>query len=410
MAGYRERTIDGVLRRLLSDLPALLIVGPRAAGKTTTASRLARTVVRLDRSVEAAAFRADPDVALRGLPEPLLIDEWQVVPEVLGAVKRAVDEDARAGRFLLTGSTRAGVQAATWPGTGRVVRVPLYGMTLNEQARRPDLDPWIDRLASGRELEPAADPPDLRGYVEIALRSGFPEAALVLEGEARERWLDGYVDQIVTRDVRDLVEVRDPARLRRFLSAYALNSAGVVDDKTLYDAAGINRRTALSYERLLTDLFVIDGIPAWTSNRLRRLTMSPKRYVVDPGILGRILGADARTVMRDGNLLGRLLETFVVSHIRAELFAASSAPHLHHLRDREGRHEIDIVAELAGRRIVAIEVKADAAPGRAAARHLEWFRDRIGQAFVAGVVLHTGPRAFRLGDRIHAVPISSLWT
>src|SRR6266508_6931241 len=119
MPAYTPRAVDPLIDRLLTELPALFIVGPRAAGKTTTAARYARTVVQLDREAEAVAFRADPDAALRGLPEPVLLDEWQVVPGVLGAVKRAVDEDPRPGRFLLTGSVRGDLDQEMCPGTGR---------------------------------------------------------------------------------------------------------------------------------------------------------------------------------------------------------------------------------------------------------------------------------------------------
>ena len=123
MAAYFERSIEPLLGQLLAEIPALLIVGPRASGKTTTAARYAKTVIRLDRPAEAVAFRADPDAALRGLAEPILLDEWQEVPELLGAVKRAVDAEARPGRFLLTGSVRAELENQTWPGTGRLVRL-----------------------------------------------------------------------------------------------------------------------------------------------------------------------------------------------------------------------------------------------------------------------------------------------
>jgi len=129
---YTTRLVDDVIKRLLAELPALFIVGPRATGKTTTAARYARTVVRLDREAEAVAFRADPDAALRGLPEPVLLDEWQVVPDVLGAIKRAVDDRPEPGRFLVTGSVRGDLEGELWPGTGRLTRVPMYGMTMRE--------------------------------------------------------------------------------------------------------------------------------------------------------------------------------------------------------------------------------------------------------------------------------------
>ena len=93
MADYYERSVEPLLQELLEGMPAVLVTGPRATGKTTTASRFAQTVIRLDQENEAAAFHADPDAALRGLPEPVLLDEWQAVPSVLGAVKRTVDTD-----------------------------------------------------------------------------------------------------------------------------------------------------------------------------------------------------------------------------------------------------------------------------------------------------------------------------
>lgn len=121
---YRPRIVDAVISERLEDFPAISIVGPRAAGKTTTAGRYARAVLRLDDPGEAAVVQANPDAALRDRPEPLLIDEWQEAPAVLGAVKRTVDADPRPGRFLLTGSVTAELRNPVWPATGRVVHVP----------------------------------------------------------------------------------------------------------------------------------------------------------------------------------------------------------------------------------------------------------------------------------------------
>lgn len=106
--------------------------------------------MRLDREAEAVAFRADPDAALHGLDEPVLLDEWRVVPGVLGAVKRTVDADPRPGRYILTGSVRADLEAETWPGTGRIVRVPMYGLTVREIERALSSASLLDRLAAGR--------------------------------------------------------------------------------------------------------------------------------------------------------------------------------------------------------------------------------------------------------------------
>lgn len=410
MPPYCPRLLDETIDQLLKELPALFIAGPRAAGKTTTAARHARTVIRLDREAEAAAFRADPDSALRGLPEPVLLDEWQVVPGVLGAVKRAVDARPDPGRFLVTGSVRAEMDGALWPGTGRLTRLPMYGMTLREQTGTLPGVPFLDRVDRGAALNPAPDTPDLRGYIDLLLRGGFPEPALRLGDAARVRWLDSYLEHLLTRDADQVDAGRDPVRLRRYVEAYALNTAGAVADRTLFDLAGINRKTAMAYERLLTNLFIAEAMPAWTSSRVKRLVLGAKRYIVDPALVGAILRVDTNGVMRQGDLIGRLLDTFVVSQLRAELSVTAARPRLYHVRQQQGRFEIDVLAELGGGRLVGIEVKASSAPDARDARHLVAFRDRFAKDFVAGIVFHTGPRAYALDDRIIATPISALWS
>lgn len=409
MAPYQARLLDALIADLLTQLPALFIVGPRATGKTTTAQRHAKTIVRLDREADAVAFRADPDAALADLEEPILLDGWQVVPQVLGAVKRAVDSDSRPGRFLITGSVRDDLGAEMWPGTGRAVRLPLHGMTVREQLGELGQSAFLDRVAAGLPLESPVDAPDLRGYIDLALRSGFPEPALHLGGAARQRWLESYIEQLLTRDVEQISPRRDPQRLSRYFEACALHSAGAVEDLALLEAAGVNRKTATAYERLLQNLMVLESVPAWTSNRIKRLVRTRKRYLIDPAFLGAHLRLDTTAVLRDGHLLGRLMDTFVVAQLRAELVTCRSRPRLYHLRQEQGRHEVDLIAELGGERIIGIEIKASAAPGQADARHLAWLRDSLGARFLAGIVFHTGPRAFALSDRITALPICALW-
>jgi len=343
----------------------------------------------------------------------VLLDEWQAVPGVFGAVRRAVEKDPRPSRFLMTGSVRAALDHEIWPGTGRVQRLAIYPMTIREQLGRIDGPSFFDKIASGLDLTVPDDTPDVRGYVGLALRSGYPEPALRLTERPREVWLESYLSDLLTHDVEQMevprTRGRDSHRLRRYFEAYALNSAGIADHKTVFDAARINRLTAIAYEELLTDLFVAEQVPAWASNRLKRLVRHPKRYLVDPALIATALRIDEHGVILDGDLLGRILDTFVLAQLRSEITVAASRPRLFHLRTEQGRHEIDLIVELGGQKLIGIEIKAAAAPTVGDATHLGWLRDEIGARFVAGIVFHTGPRAYELGDRIVAAPISVLW-
>jgi uncharacterized protein len=395
----------------MAAFPAVMLVGPRATGKTTSAKRQAHNVVRLDRPVEAAPFRSDPDTLLASLDPPVLLDEWQLVPEVLPAVKRAVDDGSGVGRFLLTGSVRAELMQESWAATGRVVRVTQWGLCQRELVGDVSSPSFFDRVFEdgARSFRPAPGENNLRTYVELALRGGFPELALQDSATARARWLDAYLDQLLLRDASLADERRDPVLLRRYLQAVAANSAGVAEHKVIYDAAGISRISGVAYDSLLELQFVTERLPAWHSNRLNRLTRSPKRYIIEPALFGPLLRVDTRAIIRDGDLLGRTIDSFVLSQLRPEVEAAQHRVQLSHLRHESGAREIDLVVEGRGGMIIAIEIKSNASPDANDAKHLAWFRDQIGDRFAAGIVFHTGPYKFNLGDRIDALPISCLW-
>ncbi|MGH7868073.1 MAG: ATP-binding protein, partial [Candidatus Dormibacteraceae bacterium] len=327
-SNYLPRLVDPLLSKYFSVFPALLLTGPRAAGKTTTARRHAQTVIRLDSEAEAEAFRADPDAALRSFPEPILLDEWQATPGILGAVKRAVDDDPRPGRFILTGSVRADLTQATWPGTGRLVRIPMFGLSVREVRVAGGGSTFLEKLSLAKldGFTLPIDPPDLYGYVSLALQGGFPDTVLRLPANFRQPWVDSYLEQLLTRDVEMLEHLRDPARLRRYFEVLALNTAGLSEAKTLYDSALIDRKTALAYDQLLINLQVLELMPAWTKNRLLRLVRTAKRYLLEPSLIASALQLDERAVLRDGELLGRLIDTFVAAQIRPELILSHPQP------------------------------------------------------------------------------------
>lgn len=408
---YVTRTLDNVLPDLLNTIPGVMIVGPRATGKSTTARRYAKTVINLDAPNQSAYFRADPDAAIQGLPEPVLFDEWQEVPAILGALKRSIDVDYRPGRFLLTGSVTSSLDQSTWPATGRLGEVSMFGLTIAERIGVSRSD-FLRRLetASNSSFQTRVQPPNLRDYVQMASESGFPEALRISNELQRTRWLQSYIHNILSRDALANRIRRNSILLENCLQAIAATMATTTTETALSRSAGTSRSTFLDYERMLEAVFAIDRIPGWSSNHFSRLRTSPKRYVIDTGLGIAALGQDVESILRDADLLGKVLDSFVLAQLRPEIAQRTGLAKAFHLRQNDARHEVDLVIELAARRVLALEVKATAHPSVEDAKHLKWLRDQLQDRFVAGAVLHTGPRPFRLSDRIYALPIYSLWT
>lgn len=412
---YVPRLVDARLTEVLAVFPAALIVGPRAVGKTTTARRVASTIVELDDPAQAAPFRADPSVALEATQRtssgPVLLDEWQEVPEVLAAVKRAIDRGAKGGSFILTGSVRAPLASASWPGTGRVIAIDMHPLTvLERRAKGTPRSDFIARIMSGQvsDLVPPPELPNLVEYLDLAMTGGYPPV-LGLPAQPRRLWLNSYVDQLVLRDVPGLREIRNPAALRRLLRALSESTGTLTADTELAAAADMNVRTVGRQERLLEDLRIVMSLPAWHTNRLSRLIKQRKRYAVDTGLVAAVLDTDTDGVLRQGDLMDRLLETFVIAQLRPLLDVAEHRVTAYHLRQQDGRREVDVLLEAADGHVVGLEIKASAGPSATDARHLVWLRDQLGDRFTAGLVLHTGKSSYPLAERVTAVPIAALW-
>ncbi len=400
-----ERLIND---ELLSAFPAILVVGPRGCGKSTSMSRFADTVLDLSEPGMRRAAVEDPDGILATSKGTVLVDEWQEAPEILGAIKRAVDADRsnRAGRFIVTGSVRAARQAATWPGTGRLIRVRMFGLTQAELERRDDYNPIDgffdrdDRTYQQSELRRS-------DYLATIVAGRFP-AARKLTGRNRGRWFGAYVDQLVDRDAGQISGRTMPApKLRAVLESSVARTGQELNKQATANDAGVDFRTADAYIGLLEDLSIIARVPAWHTKRLHRLTQSPKIHVTDPGMAAHLLNVDEQALGRDVALVGQLFETFVVTELLTYIETATVNTGLFHLRDRDGK-EVDVVLERHGK-IVGLEVKSSSSIDRSDARGLLWLRDRMGHAFIFGAVLYSGALPFQIDDRIWALPISSLW-
>lgn len=419
---YRRRVVEGELDELLGSLPAIAIEGAKGVGKTETASRRARTVHRLDDPDDLVLAEADPTRLLEADP-PILLDEWQRLPETWDLVRRAVDAGGGPGRFLLTGSASPD-GAGRHSGAGRIPTVRMRPLSLVERTSGA-ASVSLSQVLSGERPDISGETAmGLEEYTREIVASGFP-GLIGLTDRALRAQLDGYLARIVDRDFAELRhELRNPMGLHRWMTAYAAASSTTTSFEKIRDAATggegekPSRRGAAPYRNVLERLWILDPVPAWqpTRRHLSRLSAAPKHQLADPALAARLLGATAPALLgneelgpplpRDGTLLGALFESLVTLCVR--VYAQHAEARVGHLRTYGGDHEVDLIVERQDGRAVAIEVKLKRTVQDADLRHLVWLREKIGDELLDALVLTTGEHAYRRPDGIGVVPAALL--
>ncbi|MFT4219333.1 MAG: DUF4143 domain-containing protein [Microbacterium sp.] len=425
MSAYLPRLIDSQLAELLDILPAIALNGPKGVGKTASARRQARTVVDLDDPFVRETVAAEPQRFLGAKP-PVLLDEWQRMPEVWDRVRRQVDDGAEPGRFLLTGSAYP-QGAAIHSGAGRIVPVRMRPLALAERGIAT-ATVSLDRLLEGDATLTGDSAVLLSDYVEEITASGFP-GIRPQPARARGLLLDAYIDNVIQREFPDQgLTVRAPDTLRRWLRAYAAavgttaSYSRILDSATPGEADKPAKTTTIAYRDVLSNLWLLDPVPAWApdGDAFGRLAQTPKHYLADPALSARLLdldleellggGADRNDVVRGmsmayGSILGRLFEALVALSLHA--YCARDDARLAHLRTRNGDREVDFVVQRKNA-VVAVEVKLSASVSDDDVRHLRWLKARLGDRLADAIVVTTGPTAYRRADGIGIVPAALL--
>ncbi|WP_262711579.1 ATP-binding protein [Prosthecodimorpha hirschii] len=355
----------------------------------------------------AGQARADPVGFLRGL-DRAAIDEIQRAPDLILAIKETVDRDPAPGRFLLTGSANlATVPTVADSLAGRMAVVPLLPFAQAELRDAPGR--FLDLVFAGETVWSADGTVTGDALVDCVLAGGYPEAVRRRSPDRRRVWLEDYVALILDRDVRDIARIDQLERLPRLLAVLAEHAGQLVNHASYGAALGLSSVTAQKYVGILERLFLVRSLVPWSSNRLSRLVKSPKLHFLDSGLLAALRGLDGDLIAANRTAFGAVLESFVYSEILKLAAWSDRRLSFSHFRTRDG-DEVDLVIEDRRGRLVGIEVKASATVRDDDFKGLRKLQEAAGDRFLRGLVLLDHDRVIPFGERLTAVPISSLWT
>lgn len=402
----------------LQSFRAVVIQGARQVGKSTLAEQVASgigaEVVSLDDEAMLQQATDDPALFLSSLGRPVVIDEWQRAgqPFVL-AMKRQLDRSRVPGQFVLTGSTNFLTSPRIAESlAGRVDLITLWPLSVGEAIEGADGFverglTGVDALRSHRGATPS------RGeYLDRLCAGGYPEVQR-LDGAARRRWFDRYLETVLRREVETVADLRRFDALVAMARLLLSTTGSELVTTGLARSLAIDRATAETYEPWIESTFLVHRVPAWSRNVAAKVVHRPKLHACDTGLAAATAGKDATALARlNDTSVGPLVESFVVAELAKQLSWSRLGARLYHHRERGGL-EVDALVEAPDGRVLAVEIKANTVARPADAAPMAALRDRldrVGDDFVAGVVFHTGSARASLGDRLLGLPIADLWT
>lgn len=419
MGVYRERCIEPYMADNLKAFGAVLIVGPKWCGKTTTARLFAKTVVELanpqvSRRYEEAA-EIDVSLLFRG-EKPILFDEWQVIPELWDSIRYDVDKSGNFGSYILTGSTTVDRSAIRHSGAGRITTLKMTTMSLFESGDSNG-EVSLKGLFSGVPDYTSESAHTIQDIARLIVRGGWPATIGMKESTVRLQ-LEGYCRTILDEQIASVDgKGRDPVRMEMILRSLARNESSeaantaVLADVSSGGAYHMHVNTLTDYLRTLESIYVVDDLPAWCP-KLRSKTVvrtSPIRHFSDPAIGAYFLNASANDFLQDPETLGLYFESLVIRDLRA--YATPLGGRVLHYRDKTGL-EADAIVHLSDGRWAAFEVKLGRGAIDSAAKNLLKLKEIIDSeqeavpAFLA-VVTYTG-FAYRREDGVFVIPIGCL--
>ena len=422
---YIPRLIDDVLNDGLRLFGGVVITGPKWCGKTTTAEQVTNTRIYLQDKTQYDVFRKianlDPSRVLEG-DTPLLVDEWQRIPELWGAARFQIDRRKKKGQFVFTGSKIINDSELEHSGAGRIMRLKMRTMSLWEMGMSTG-EVSLGKLFEGQDSIIGLPEYDYLGMARMLVRGGWPDTVGLDDRDCYRR-VEGYCNSIIDYDF-NLEPETDRTRkgthsnrnLRLMLRSLSRGSASSISVENIRkDMEGdgkmeIGINTVHRYLDALQNICLTDDLPAWTP-QLRSKTAirtSDTRHLTDPAIAAYFLDAGPEDLVHDPETFGLLFESMVVRDLR--VYAQTMDGHVCHYRDKNGL-EVDAIIHLPRGRWGAVEVKLNDKWADDGAENLMKLRekvdsDRMGEPAFMAIVTADGA-AYTREDGIHVIPLSCL--
>lgn len=403
---YFKRWITPLLRDALNDAPIVVLTGARQVGKSTLLLHEEPfcdfRFFTLDDYSTLQQVEQDPNSLFLGA-DCIIIDEVQRAPNLLLAVKQAVDQNPSKYKFVLSGSANLLLMKQVSESlAGRAVFFELNPMTLGEIHQKPPSNLIKDLFNRTwpeegmiKERLPSLPPLLLRGLMPSLLRLDSPASW--------SRWWEGFVATYLERDLRQLSQIDSLLDFRRSMELLALRSGQILNQSDLARDAGLSQPTAHRYINLLETSYLFSRLSPFTSNRSLRLVKSPKVFWRDPGLVSFLSGLYEENELLECREYGHIFETFIFHHLQVVSQLMTPKARLFYWRMRSGQ-EVDFVLQY-GQSILPIEVKVTTKPGFDDASHIKLFMDHYQNA-QAGLVITCGQEVKWLGSKVMAVP----WT
>lgn len=427
MDHYFPRVMDKTLKETLDYIGAVLIVGPKWCGKTTTAEMFAKSVLKMQDPDKTKGYLATaeikPSLLLKG-DNPRLIDEWQIAPVIWDAVRTAVDERGEEGLYILTGSTSVDDSKIMHSGTGRIAKLKMLPMSLYE-SKESNGTISLSELFNNKnyDIDGAVSQLTIEQLVFSACRGGWPASVLKKSEKAALFVAKSYLENICDSDCSTVDGIRrDPQRIRALLQAYARNISTLAKNTAILqdmkaNFSDMSEATMYSYLNALNRLFVIEDVPAWSPSIRSATTIrtGSKKEFIDPSIAVAALGLSPDRLLLDLNTFGFIFETLCIRDLKA--YSAANGGMVSYYHDRLGL-EADCVLHLDDGRYALIEFKLGSREIEEGAGHLVELQSLIREYNTKGkgtlrepdllMVITGGEMAYQRKDGVFIVPIGCL--